>query len=259
MTELVFLGTGGSLATAERDNTSFVLAAEKDLVLVDCPGSIVQKLRRCGIDPGSVGGILVTHVHPDHIYGLPSLIHSLMLREGLVRLFGSRQACSFCERLLDLFELREPRFRTRVELVPCDPGVPVKVGEALETTPVLTPHHASSLAYDIKLRATGQRVIFSGDTPLYPPLFDKAQGADYLVHDCSAPSRWFEMYPILATMHTHALELGRAAAAAGVRCLIPCHFLTGDLEFSIAEVETELRSGFRGRLVIPADFERIAL
>ena len=259
MAELIFLGTGGSVATAERDNTSFLLVAEKDLVLIDCPGSIVQKLRRCGFDPGTVGGLLVTHVHPDHIYGLPSLIHSLMLREGLIRLFGSRGACSFCERLLDLFGLREPRFRTRVEFVPLDPGVRTDVGEALEVTPLLTPHHASSLAYEVRLRATGQRVVFSGDTPLYPPLFDKAHGADYLVHDCSSPSRWFEVYPILATMHTHALELGRAAAAAAVRCLIPCHFLTGDLEFSVAEVETELRAGFGGRLVMPADFERISI
>jgi len=259
MNELVFLGTGGSVATSERDNTSFLLAAEKDLVLVDCPGSLVQKLRRCGFDPATVGAILVTHVHPDHIYGLPSLVHSLMLREGLIRVFGSRQACSFCERLLDLFELRAPRFRTRVEFVPLDPGAMTGVGEAFEVNPLLTPHHASSLAYEVKLRATGQRAVFSGDTPVYPPLFDLARGADYLIHDCSSPSRWFEVYPILATMHTHALELGRAAGAAGVRCLIPCHFLTGDLEFSLPEVETELRAGFGGRLVLPADFERMAL
>jgi ribonuclease BN (tRNA processing enzyme) len=182
-----------------------------------------------------------------------------MLREGLIRVFGSRQACSFSERLLDLFELREPRFRTRVEFVPLDPGATAAVGAALEVTPLLTPHHASSLAYEVRLRTTGQRVVFSGDTPIYPPLFDRARGADYLVHDCSSPSRWFEVYPILATMHTHALELGRAAAAAAVRCLVPCHFLTGDLEFSVAEVESELRAGFEGRLVMPADFERISL
>ena len=240
MAELVFLGTGGSVATAERDNTSFLLAAEKDLVLIDCPGALIQKLRRCGFEPGTIGAILVTHVHPDHIYGLPSLIHSLMLREGLIRVFGSHQACSFCGRLLGLFELREPGFGTCVEFVPLDPGAKAGVGAALEVTPLLMPHHASSLAYEVSLRATGQRIVFSGDAPLYPPLFDKAKGADYLVHDCSSPSRWFDAYPVLATMHTHALELGRAAAAAGVRCLVPCHFLTGDLEFSMAEVETEL-------------------
>ena len=80
MADLYFLGTGGSIATEDRDNTSLLLDTENRLILIDCPGSVIQKIRKLGFDPRQIKTILVTHVHPDHIYGLPSLVHSLMLQ-----------------------------------------------------------------------------------------------------------------------------------------------------------------------------------
>jgi ribonuclease BN (tRNA processing enzyme) len=112
--EVIFLGTGGSVATPTRDNTSLLLRSGEEVVLVDCPGSLIQKLGKLKIDPRRVRTILLTHVHPDHAYGLPSFIHSLMLEEGEIQLLGSARATSLARRLLDLFELREKNVKTRV-------------------------------------------------------------------------------------------------------------------------------------------------
>jgi ribonuclease BN (tRNA processing enzyme) len=81
---------------------------------------------------------------------------------------------------------------------------------------------------------------------------------DYLIHDCSAPSRFFEEYPSLYAMHTDSLTLGEIAQEAGVKHLIPCHFF-GELEYSMGEIEEEIRKNFRGTLTIPDDFSRIPL
>jgi ribonuclease BN (tRNA processing enzyme) len=133
MAEIFFLGTGGSLATGERDNTAFLLRAGGSCALIDCPGSVVQKIIRSGVRP------------------------------------------------LDVTFL-----------------------------------------------------------------------------DCSAASRFFIQYPALATKHTSALALGEWSERARVRTLVPCHFLA-ELDFPVAEAEAEIRAGFSGRLVLPADLEGFVL
>jgi ribonuclease Z len=256
MADIYFLGTGGSIATEERDNTSLLLDTEGRLILVDCPGSVVQKIRKLGFDPRHIKTILVTHVHPDHIYGLPSLVHSLMLDEGLIELYGSEETLLFCQDLLDLFHLRDKKIKTRVRFIPAEPKKTIELTGSLRFFSFPVPHDSSSLAFHFHFSGIEKDIILSGDSPVDPFLFQLASRADYLIHDCSAPSRFFEQYPSLYKMHTHALDLGRLCQEAEVRCLIPCHFF-GELDFSLSEIEQEIKKNYQGKLIIPEDFEKI--
>jgi ribonuclease Z len=243
MTEVFFLGTGGSLPSRDRDNTAFLMRSDRRAFLVDCPGSVVPKILKTGTDPLEIEAVFVTHVHPDHVYGLPSLVHSLMLRDHTVRLFGSPETVSFCEDLLDLFRLRKPKFKTRVDFVALESGRPPEAFGSGEVDALRVPHHPSSLA-------------FSGDTPIHPELFTWAGPADGLFHECSAPSRFFARYPALSAKHTSALELGRWAERSEVRRLFPCHFLE-DLGFEASEIEEEIRAVYSGDFHIPSDLDRV--
>jgi ribonuclease BN (tRNA processing enzyme) len=258
MLEVCFLGTGGAVASEERDNSSFLIHSGGTLILVDCPGSVIQKIKKLDFDPRKINSILVTHIHPDHIYGLPSFVHSLMLDDCLIRLFGSEESVNFCQEFLDLFQLRDVKIRTRIEFIRLEAGEEFELTESVRCASLKVPHSASSLAYHFFFDKEKKELLYSGDTPPSPFLFQEAAGIDFLIHDCSAPSRYFEEYPSLGSMHTHSLELGSLSQEAKVKCLIPCHFF-GELEFSISEIEKEIRENYRGRLVIPGDFARIAL
>jgi ribonuclease Z len=242
MTEIIFLGTSGYVPTPERDNASFVLKAGESAALIDCPGSPLRKLAAAGIKPLDVGSVFVTHVHADHVF----------------RLFGSAESVDFCRRLLDLFGLREPKYRTRVEFVALVPGESAQVAEGVEVTAWSVPHQTSSLAYEFQLLPDGKRAIFSGDTPIHPALFEWARGADALVHDCGAPARFFEKYPVLKSVHTSALDLGEWSERAGIRLLAPVHFLT-ELDFEVGEMEKEIRTHFKGRLFMPSDMDKVVV
>lgn len=258
MTELIILGTAGYRSTPDRDNASFVLRSGRGAVLVDVPGTPLRTLTAAGIDPLDIEAILVTHVHTDHIYGLPALIHSLMLRDHLFRLCGSEESLDLCVRLLDVFGLRGPKYRTRVEGVPLTPGKTELLPGGGEVTAWRVPHQTSSLAFEVRLPPEGRRAVFSGDTALDPGLFERAKGADVLVHDCGAPDRFFEKYPALRSVHTSARELGEGAERAGVGLLVPVHFLT-ELDFGMDELEREIKERFASRLVVPRDLERFAI
>jgi ribonuclease Z len=114
MAEIHFLGTGGSMATPQRDNTSVLLRTGNALILIDCPGSVTAKIRKLGFEPGQVTTVILTHIHPDHIYGLTSLVHSQMCFAGEILVMGSEASVDFSRRLLDLFGLRRRKIRTRL-------------------------------------------------------------------------------------------------------------------------------------------------
>jgi ribonuclease Z len=258
MSTLYFIGTGGSVATEERDNTSFIILNQETAVLIDCPGSVIQKLKKIGVDPQNVHTMIITHVHPDHIYGLPSMIHSMMLDECVIEILGSETSVKFCADLLDLFSLRNKKVKCKVNFMPVVEGENYRISPSLNCSFYSVPHSPSSMAVGFHLRDKGKRLLYSGDTPRFPELLQRMKMIDLLIHDCSAPSRFFKKYPSLYSMHTDSLALGEMAQEAGVKHLVPCHFF-GELDFSLDEIEREIRISYRGELTIPADFSKIPL
>ena len=72
------LGASSARPSPNRDHSSMVVDFGGDLTLVDCSANPIGKILRLGLDPFEVGRVLVTHAHPDHTYGFPSVIYSLM-------------------------------------------------------------------------------------------------------------------------------------------------------------------------------------
>ena len=257
MAEIIFLGTGGWVATETRDNIGFLLQSNGWTCLVECPGSIVAKIKKAGLLPQIVDDLLITHIHTDHVYGLPSLVHSLMLEKKTVRLFGSHETIEFCRKLLSLFDLFKETVKYRIDFIPLTDGESVELSPSCRADAFSVPHSPSSLAFELSFN-NGPRILYSGDTPIHPPLFKRAEGIEWLVHDCSAPSRLFNDFPYLKTVHTSSLDLGKSAQQAGVQNLVPCHFI-GELGFLDKEIKAEIRQNFEGRLIIPHDFQRLTL
>lgn len=253
MGNLCFIGTGGSVPTEEKDNTSFLFRIKGETVLVDCPGSVIQKIKKSKLDPRNIGAMIVTHIHPDHIYGLPSMVHSLMLAEGSINIYGSELSVDFCARLLDLFGLRDEKIKYRVNFIPVSPGETRSLSQDLSCSFYKVPHSPASLAVRFHLEEQKSSMIYSGDSPASPGLFKWAESVNYLIHDCSAPSRFFRKYPQLRSMHTDSLTLGKMAQEAGVNHLIPCHFF-GEIDFSMEEILEEITRVYKGNLIIPKEF-----
>jgi ribonuclease Z len=258
MKELCFLGTGGSLPWRDRNNASLVLNLKNDLILIDCPGDAFGKIKKLDLDPRNIYSIFVTHIHPDHIYGLPALIHSLMLEEMSIYLYGSEETIQFCKKLLDLFNLLDKKIKCRVRFKKVRPDQLFEIHPFLRSYAVKTPHTPSSMGLDFDFEEEDLGLIFSGDTPVYLPLFKKSGSPDILIHDCSAPSRYFKKYPSLSKMHTSSLDLGKIAQQAGVRFLIPIHFF-GELDYSLDEIEKEIRKSYKNRLMIPKDLDKLRI
>src|SRR5690348_8581162 len=72
--ELVFLGTGSPLPSADRCGAGNVVVAGETNVLVDCGWGAARRLLPSGVRPASIDYALFTHMHTDHITDFPDFL-----------------------------------------------------------------------------------------------------------------------------------------------------------------------------------------
>lgn len=83
--ELLFLGTGSGVPSKQRNVTSIALKLldERNSVwLFDCGEGTQQQILQTTLKPRKVDKIFITHLHGDHIYGLPGFLASRAFQGG---------------------------------------------------------------------------------------------------------------------------------------------------------------------------------
>lgn len=87
--ELEFLGTGAGMPSKMRNTSAVVLnlsAEGEGLWLFDCGEATQHQILRTSLKPRKIGKVFITHLHGDHIFGLPGLIGSRSFLGGNERL-----------------------------------------------------------------------------------------------------------------------------------------------------------------------------
>jgi ribonuclease Z len=76
---VVFLGTGGGTPSRLRNVSSLGVILDGDVLLFDCGEGTQHQILRSPISSGAVKAIFITHLHGDHLYGLPGLLATMSL------------------------------------------------------------------------------------------------------------------------------------------------------------------------------------
>ena len=108
--EVVFLGTSGSVPTPERNPPSLAIRRRGELFLFDCGEGTQRQLLRAGLGFPSKFRIFITHLHGDHVFGLPGLLHTLTLlgRREPLEVFGPPGIARFLECVRESVGLSPP-------------------------------------------------------------------------------------------------------------------------------------------------------
>jgi ribonuclease BN (tRNA processing enzyme) len=79
-TSVVVLGSSSGVPTTTRGNAAQVLRHSGKSYLIDCGEPLTQSLLRAGCDPLQLTAVFLTHLHIDHLGGLPQLVQTLQIR-----------------------------------------------------------------------------------------------------------------------------------------------------------------------------------
>jgi ribonuclease BN (tRNA processing enzyme) len=281
-TRIVFLGTkGGPRVGIGAANPANLLVVNDTPFVIDCGMGVSRQLVTAGVPSPSVKYIFISHHHSDHnleygnlfynawAAGLSTPIHSFGPKgiEAMTREYWELNKFDVETRIAD--EGRPDPRKLLIAKDITDDGVVLKTSD-VTVTAFRTPHPPITDNFAYKFETPDGVVVFSSDTAYNPKLAEFAKGADVLVHEClyiPAVDRLVAKTKNGATLKKHLLDshtstedVGRIAAAAGVKTLVLSHFVPGDdPDVTDDDWTRDVKTNFKGRIVVAKDLMELKL
>ena len=122
--EIQFLGTGAGVPSKQRNVTSVALKLldERNAIwLFDCGEATQQQILNTTIKPRKIEKIFITHLHGDHIFGLPGLISSRSFQggEGVLEIYGPKGIKNF---ILTSLRVSESHVKYQLKIIEIEAG-----------------------------------------------------------------------------------------------------------------------------------------
>lgn len=206
-----FVGSGDAFGSGGRAQTCISLRSGATHLLVDCGTTSLTAMKTQGVDPGTVTGVVVTHLHGDHFGGLPFLILDAQFtrRTDPLHILGPPgirgRLSAAMETLFPGSSAVQRRFDVQItEVVPDGSPAPLDVA-TVRGWQVEHPSGAPALAIRVELHDAS--FGYSGDTQWTPALVSASAGTQLFAVEAytyDTPVRYHLDY---ATVSRHAAEL----------------------------------------------------
>ena len=145
--DLVFLGTSASAPTAARGTAATLIRRGGDRLLVDCGEGTQRQLLRSDVGLVDLEHVFLTHLHADHVLGLPGMLKTFGLRgrEVAITVYGPRGTRA----LLEALGVVVGRVAYPLEVVELGPDESVALGDyRIETFAVA--HRTTAVGYALR-------------------------------------------------------------------------------------------------------------
>ena len=143
---IVFLGTAGSVPTNDRSLPSIVVQRKGEILMFDCGEGTQRQMIKARVGLNRKMKVFITHMHGDHVLGLPGIIQTMSLlgRDKPLQIYGPNGIKAFIEAIINTikFWLGFP-----IEIYEIEGEGTVCEEEEYEVCAVWAEHSIPSLAY----------------------------------------------------------------------------------------------------------------
>ena len=253
---VVPLGVAAALPDADHANTYLAVVGEQGYWLVDCADSPISRLERVGLNPLDVQGVIITHLHPDHVYGLPAYVLGLFLLAGWkerawpapLTIYAHPEVLPHIQAFLGVFATQSwfAEVPLAFRAVPPDVGAQVAETDDFVITSAPSAHSVTSIALRFAARESGGAFTYSSDTAPCEAVETLAQGTTLLFHEATDSDRG----------HTRPAAAGVLAERVAAERLVLIHYRTHP--DAMTHALTEARKTFSGHVTLAQAFDRYA-
>lgn len=275
-TQIVLLGTkGGPRVGGARKNPATLLTIGGVPYVIDCGYGVSAQLLQAGVPLETLRYIFLTHMHSDHNLEYGPLVYNAWA-SGLKRTVDAygpntlnHQTAAFFDSMKFDIDIRiddegRPDLRKLIAPHEFDANGLVMENADVRVTATRVRHPPVKDAFAFRFDTKDRSVVISGDTNYSPELIELAQGADVLLHEVlhvpgleallKRVTNAATLREHIVASHTTTEDVGRVAAAAGVKKLVLHHFVPGDDPSISDEMWTEdVRKHFKGEIVVGRD------
>ena len=246
MARVVALGSAAAVPDETHANTYLAVEGERGFFLIDCADSPLVRIQRAGLAPERLRGLIITHFHPDHVFGLPILLMNIWLlgRTDPLPVHGLQDALERFEVLMDLFRWQEwpGLFPVPCRTVTEEVGALVLEDEEFRITGAPVKHLMPTLGLRIENKRSGVVVAYSSDTSPCDAVVALARDADVLIHEAAKETLG----------HSSAAQAGEIARRAGAGRLVLIHYRLGPWQYE--RWLEEAATTFGGPVELAQDF-----
>ncbi|MFC1900996.1 MBL fold metallo-hydrolase [Chloroflexota bacterium] len=194
---VTLLGTGAPPPVMERFGPGTLVEAGGEVLVFDAGRGVLQRLFQLQVPLKEVRSLFLTHLHSDHIVGLPDLWLTGWLSgrpEAPLHIWGPRGTKEMMSHLDKAFNY-DIRIRLYDDRLPPE-GVVVLTEDISEgvvyeyngvkVTAIEVDHSPIYPSFGYRIDYAGHSVMLSGDTRFNENLIRQAQGVDVIVHEVIA-------------------------------------------------------------------------
>lgn len=246
VSKVVILGSSNAIPDEQHENTHMAVLGKEHLILIDCVNNPITRLRQAGLEFDDLTDIILTHFHPDHVSGVPTLLMDMWLmgRRRPIKIHGLSHTLDRIEKLMEFYDWDSwPNFFsvTFCRLPEEEMTVVIDNQEfRIYASPV---HHlVPTIGLRIEFLPNQKVLAYSCDTRPCSEVVRLADGADVLIHESSGDS----------IGHSSAQQAGQIAQQAEVGSLYLIHYPTGD--FDPRPLVEEAGRTFNGPVKLAEDF-----
>jgi ribonuclease Z len=244
--KVTLLGTGSPQPRMDRFGPSILVEAGNKRLLFDCGRGVAQRIEQLRIAFTDIDALFVTHLHSDHVVGIPDLWLTGWARGRKVPLqvWGPDGTKAMMLHLAEAYQF-DIQIRQIDDKLPLQ-GVTVVANDVqqgvvydragIKVTAFLVDHGVVKPALGYRVDFAGHSVVFSGDTRYSENLIRFSQKVDVVIHEVIDPDSFRAKNPSMSTErlqaivghHTTAEQAGTIFAQVKPKLAVYSHIVPGD-------------------------------
>lgn len=194
---VTLLGTGAPPPSLERFGPSILVEAGPEKLVFDVGRGALQRLAQLRVSYAALSGVFFTHLHSDHVVGLPDFWLTGWLlsgRDSALAVFGPAGTADMTRHLeaayafdteVRIREGKNPVGGSHLRTSDISEGVIFEQG-GVRVTAFLVDHGPTRPALGYRVDYGSHSVILSGDTRYSVNLINHSKGVDLLIHETAS-------------------------------------------------------------------------